>query len=131
MNLNDFFLFSQAASIPMLFGRFCILLGGSVILTYLTALIFAQVGKDKEHPLGFSNYLKICFMWGINATFIFLGVTIILTIRANGLYYFSWDAFAFSWYCGWLLMTPEMLLMIGWFAIYWVINSRIKKSINY
>lgn len=130
MNLNDFFLFSQA-SIPMLLGRFCILLVGSVILTYLTAFVLVQVGKDKEHPLGFSNYLKTCFMWGINATFILLGVTIILTIRSNGLYYFSLDAFSLSWYCGWLLMTPEMLLLIGWLAIYWVINSRIKKSINY
>ncbi len=130
MILNDFFQFSQA-SITMLLGRFCILLGSSVILTYLTALILAQVGKDKQHPLGFSNYLKTCFMWGINATIVALGISIILTIRSNGLYYFSLKALSLSWYCGWVLMTPEMLLMIGWIAIYWIINLSIKKSIKY
>lgn len=130
MNISDFFLFSQASWL-MLLGRFLILLVGSALLAYLVALIIAQAGKNKKHALGFSNYLKTCFMWGINATFVFLGVSVILTIRSNGLYYFSVDSLSWSWYCGWLLMTPEMLLFIGWMTTYWMINSRIKKSINY
>ena len=130
MNLLDFFQFSQASWL-MLLGRLVVLLVGSGLLTYLVALILVQIGKDKKHELGFSNYTKQCFMWGINAAIVFLGVIVILTIRYNGLYYFSMESLSWSWYCGWLLMTPEMLLFIGWLTTYWCINSQIKKTINY
>lgn len=130
MGLLNFFQFSQASWL-MLLGRFLILLVGTGLLTYLVALILVQIGKDKKHELGYTNFIKQCFMWGINATIAFLGVIVILTIRFNGLYYFSMESLSWSWYCGWLLMTPEMLLMIGWVTTYWYINSYIKKTINY
>ena len=130
MSLLDFFQFSNASWL-MLLGRFAILLAGSGLLAFIVAFILLQCTKAKKHEIGFSNWFKVCFMWGINLTIAFLGVLVILTLRSNGLYYFSREALSWSWYCGWLLMTPAMLLMIGWVTTYWILNSKIKQSINY
>jgi len=130
MSLTDFFQFSSASWL-MLIGRFAILLVGTGLLAFIVTFVMSLCTKSKKHEIGFSNWFKVCFLWGINITMAFLGVVVILTLRTNGLYYFSVESLGWSWYCGWLLMTPEMLLMIGWLATYWIVNSQINKSINY
>lgn len=130
MNIMDFFQFSEASWLMML-GKFAVLLVVSSLLTFSGALALILINKKKHQGAGFCNWYCRCFMWGINVTIIFLGVASILIIRANGLYYFAVDSLGWSWYCGWLLMSPEILLMIGWVSVYWSLNSLIKKSVNY
>ena len=69
-------------------------------------------------------------MWGCNAAIITLGIIAILIIRHNGLYYFSLDALGLSWFCGYLLMLPEIVIATSWVIIYWTLNKNIKNSIN-
>lgn len=130
MSIINLFLFSEAGWL-MLLGRFGVLLAASALMTFLVAFILLLITKKKTNEVGFSNWFKVCFLWGINATLLMLGVIVILTLRENGLYYFTWASFSWSWYCGWLLMVPEFLLFAGWIIVYWVLNSLIKKSINY
>ena len=118
-------------SIGLLFARFGLELLITMLIAYLVALIILSITKKKNHEIGFSNWFKVCFMWGIVAAVLVLGVIVILTLRKNGLHYFSREAFSFTWYCGYLLMTPELILMIGWVTLFGVLNKSIYKSINY
>ena len=117
-------------SIGLLFARFGLELLTTVLVAYLVALIILTITKKKNQEIGFSNWFKVCFMWGVVAAVLALGVIVILTMRMNGLHYFSRDAFSFTWYCGYLLMTPEILLMIGWVTVFCVLNSCIYKSLK-
>lgn len=112
----------------LLFARFGIELLCAVLVTYLVAVIILQFTKKKEHTIGFTNWFKVCFMYGIDAAVVALGIIVILTIRANGLYYF--ETLSWSWYCGYLLMSPEFLVMIGLIALYVALDHQVKKSIN-
>ena len=120
----------ESQQIGLLFGRF----GIEVLLTLLTAFLVAVIllafTKKKHHEIGFSNWFKVCFMYGLNAAIATLGVVAILIIRSNGLYYFYKAAFSLSWQCGYLLMIPEIVLAAGLFAAYWLINRSIKDSIK-
>lgn len=112
------------------FGRFGVELLGCVLIAFIVTFAVIQATKNQNHEIGFTNWVKVCFMYGIIAAVVFLGVVVILTIRANGLHYFYADALSWTWYCGYLLMIPEMVLMIGLIAIYLVIEKQIYKSIK-
>jgi len=114
----------------LLFARFGIELLCVVIIAYLVAVIILQLTKKKNQEIGFSNWFKVCFMYGINAAILILGVIVILTIRANGLHYFTREALSWSWYCGYLLMCPEFLLMLGLVAAYVILDQQVKNSIK-
>lgn len=116
--------------IGYVFGRFGIEVLLSVVLCWLVAFIILAFTKRRPHKIGFSNWVKVCFMYGIDAAIVLLGVIVILTIRANGIDYFAADALSWSWFCGYLLMTPEMLIMIALVSVYWVLNKQVYKSIN-
>lgn len=117
-------------SIGLLFARFGVELLCAVVLAYLTALVILQITGKREHEIGFSNWHKVCFMYGINVAIAVLGVMVILTIRANGLHYFTREALSWSWYCGYLLMCPEFLLMIGLVTVYFLLDRQVKNSIK-
>ena len=117
-------------SVALLFARFGIELLCSLVVAYVVALIILQFTKKKDHAIGFSNWFKVCFMYGIDAAIATLGVIVILTIRANGLHYFTKDALSWSWYCGYLLMCPEFLLMLGLIATYIMLDQQVKNSIK-
>lgn len=117
-------------SVALLFARFGIELLCSLVVAYVVALIILQFTKKKDHAIGFSNWFKVCFMYGIDAAVATLGVIVILTIRANGLHYFTKDALSWSWYCGYLLMCPEFLLMLGLIAAYIMLDQQVKNSIK-
>lgn len=117
-------------SVALLFARFGIELLCSLVVAYVVALIILQFTKKKDHAIGFSNWFKVCFMYGIDAAIAALGVIVILTVSANGLHYFAKDALSWSWYCGYLLMLPEFLLMLGLIAAYIVLDRQVKKSIK-
>lgn len=127
--MDSIFDFSNQ-SVGLMFARFGLELLLSIVVVYLVAVIILAFTKKKKHEIGFSNWFKVCFMYGIDAAIVALGVVVILTISANGLYYFYADSFSWGWYCGYLLMIPELLIMIGLVSIYWVINKQVYKSIN-
>lgn len=112
------------------FGRFGVELLGCVLIAFIVAFTIIQVTKKQPHEMGFTNWVKLSFMYGIIAAVIFLGIVIILTLRTNGLHYFYANALSWTWHCGYLLMIPEMVLMIGLIAIYLVIEKQIYKSIK-
>lgn len=115
-------------SLVLLFARFGIEVLCTALIVYLVAVIILQMTKKKDHKIGFSNWFKLCFMYGIDAAIIALGVIVILTIRANGLHYF--EELSWSWYCGYLLMCPEFLIMLGLVISYISLEQQIKKSIK-
>ncbi len=117
-------------SLALLFARFGIELLCTLAVAYLVALIILQITKKKDHAIGFSNWHKVCFMYGIDAAIATLGVIVILTIRANGLHYFTHEALSWSWYCGYLLMCPEFLLMLVLVAFYVLLDQQVKNSIK-
>ena len=124
-------------SIGNVFGRFGIEVLLTVVVAFVVAFIILAFTKKREHKFGFTNWFKVAWLYGIDATIATLGVVIILTLRvnlANCTCYFapselSWEWF-WSWSSGYLLMFPEISLMIAWIAIYWVINKQIYNSIN-
>lgn len=115
-------------SLALLFARFGIELFCAIAVAYLVAVIILQITKKKDHAIGFSNWFKVCFLYGIDASIAILGVIVILTIRANGLHYFT--NLSWSWYCGYLLMCPEFLLMLGLIIAYIMLNQQVKNSIK-
>jgi cbb3-type cytochrome oxidase subunit 1 len=117
-------------SLALLFARFGIELLCTLVVAYLVALILLQVTKKKDHEIGFSNWYKVCFMYGIDVAIATLGVIVILTIRTNGLHYFTREAISWSWYCGYLLMCPEFLLMLVLVAFYVLLDQQVKNSIK-
>lgn len=117
-------------SLALLFARFGIELLCSLLVAYIVALVILQITKKKDQEIGFSNWFKVCFMYGIDAAVVALGVIVILTIRANGLHYFTREALSWSWYCGYLLMCPEFLLMIGLVTSYVMLDQQVKNSIK-
>lgn len=117
-------------SVGLLLARFGVELLCTMVLAYLTALVILQITKKKDHEIGFSNWYKVCFMYGINVAIAVLGVIVILTVRANGLHYFTKEALSWSWYCGYLLMCPEFLLMIGLVTVYVMLERQVKNSIK-
>ena len=119
------------ASLGVLLARFGILLLMCCLVIVITAFVLLQISKNKDHVIGFANHFKVCLMWGIIVCVLFLGVIIVLTLRSNGLYYFSKESLSFSFYCGWLLMSPEILIIIGLAICYFLLQSRIVKSIEY
>lgn len=116
--------------IGYVFGRFGVELLGCLLSAFLIAFLLIQATKRMNHKIGFTNWVKVCFLYGLDAAVIFLGVVIILTIRANGLFYFYADALAWNWYCGYVLMIPEMILFIGIVSAFIVIRKQIHKSIK-
>ncbi len=119
------------------FGRF----GIEVLLTSAIALVFAlatlALTKKKEHKIGFTNWFKVAWLYGIDAAIAVLGVVVVLTLRvnlANCTCFFIPSDFSWNWFWGWqsgyLLFFPEFFLFIAWIVIYWVINKQIYKSIN-
>jgi len=117
-------------SLTLLFARFGIELLCTLVVAYLVALILLHVTKKKDHEIGFSNWYKVCFMYGIGVAIATLGVIVILTIRTNGLHYFTREAISWSWYCGYLLMCPEFLLMLVLVAFYVLLDQQVKNSIK-
>ncbi len=120
----------SSQSLALLFARFGLELLCSIIVVYLVALVILQITKKKEHTIGFSNWFKVCFMYGIDAAIAILFVVIVLTIRTNGLHYFTMEALSWSWFCGYLLMCPEFVLMLGLIAVYWRLDQQVKDSIK-
>ncbi len=117
-------------SVALLLARFGIELLCTIVIAYLVAVVILQLTKKKEQSIGFTNWVKVCFMYGINAAVATLGVIVILTIRVNGLHYFTREALSWSWYCGYLLMTPEFLIMLGLICAYIIFDHQVKKSIK-
>lgn len=117
-------------SLALLFARFGLEVLCSLIVAYIVALVILQITKKKDHAIGFSNWFKVCCMYGIDAAVVALGVIVILTIRTNGLHYFTREALSWSWYCGYLLMCPEFLLMIGLVTSYVMLDQQVKNSIK-
>ena len=116
--------------IGFVFGRFGLELLVIVLVIYLVALIILSLTKKKTQEIGFTNWFKVCIMFGIDTAIIALGVITILTLRFNGLHYFAASALSWSWFCGYLLMLPEFLFMAGLVACYVVLNNQIYKSIK-
>lgn len=112
------------------FYRTAVLILFTALVAFLVAFIILQFTKTKQHEIGFSNWFKVCFMWGCVAAILALGIVVILTIRFNGLYYFRLEAFGLSWYCGYLLMLPEIAIASGWVSAYCSLNKSILKSIK-
>lgn len=125
----DFFDFNMA-DVPMLFGRFGFLVLLSLIVFFVVTFIVMQITKAKPSEIGVSNLFKVACMWGIVFAILAVGVTIILTIRANGTYYFELGRLEWSLVCGYLLMLPEITLIIGWLTTYFIIQSRVKNSLK-
>ena len=119
----------EEATWGSLVARFAVMAVLTLLVVWLSAFIMLQIKKKKEYACGFTNWFKYCLLWGINIAIAVLGIVAILTIRSNGLYYFSGSSLGFNLYCGYLLMCPEILLLICWVVVYWMINSGIKKSI--
>lgn len=123
-------------SVGLVFGRFGVEVLLTVIVAFIVAFVILAVSKNSEpaHKIGFTNWFKVSWLYGIDAAILSLGIVVILTIRTNGLYYFHTDSFTWdwfwSWYCGYLLLLPEMILFILWIIAYWLINKQIYKSIN-
>lgn len=117
-------------SLGLLFARFGLEVLCSLIVAYIIALVILQITKKKNHAIGFSNWFKVCFMYGIDAAIAALGAMVILTIRLNGLHYFTREALSWSWYCGYLLMSPEFLVMLGLVASYVMLDQQVKNSLK-
>ena len=126
LSLFDF----ESQHVGFLFGRFGIEVLLTVLVAFLVAIIILAFTKKKHHGIGFSNWFKICFMYGLDAAIATLGVVTILIIRSNGLYYFYKAALSWSWQCGYLLVLPEVVLAASLFIAYWLINRSIKDSIK-
>ena len=124
----DLFSFA-AATWGTLVARFAVLLVLSVLVVWLAAFIILQISKKKEHKVAFTNWFKYCLLWAIDIALFAIGVVAILTIKSNGLFYFNIHQFSFTTACGYILMLPEVLLIIGWIVAYWMINKSIVKSI--
>jgi len=112
------------------FGRLGVELLGMIVIAYVVATLILAVTKNKRNKIGFSNWFKVCFMYGMIFDILVLGVISILTIRYNGLSYFSLDNLGFNWLCGYLLMLPELLLMVGCLAVYTNLTNSIHQSLN-
>ncbi len=133
----DFFDFSNQ-KIGNVFGRLAVEVLLTVVVAFVVALIIlVALTKKKEHKIGFTNWLKVSWLYGIDTAIAVLGVVVILTLRVNlancDCYFiptdFSWNWF-WSWSSGYLLFFPEIFLFIAWMGIYWAINKQIYKSIN-
>lgn len=125
-SILSFFEFASQ-SITLLLARFGIELACVTFVTFLVAVIILQFTKSKNHAIGFSNWFKICYMIGIEAAVLALGVIVIYILHVNGLWYFShwtWD-----WTNGYLLVLPEFFLMMGLETLYCVLYQKVKQSI--
>lgn len=112
--------------------RFLLLLVLMIVIAYLSVLIISKLIKNKEKykTLGFTNALRISLLYGIIIAFATLSIIIILTLHSNGLYYFTKASLTWSWYCGYLLLIPEFILIILSITAYFLVRKRIINSIN-
>lgn len=117
----------QQHEIGLVLGRLGLEVVVCALVAYLTALVILSFTKSKKQEIGFSNWFKICYMIGIDVAILSLGIIIIYILHVNGLWYFS--RWAWDWTNGYLLVLPEVSLMIGMLILYWILNQNIKKSI--
>lgn len=129
MNILSPFDFSYQ-ELGLVFARFFIELVLSIFLIWLTAVIMIKATKKKEHECGFTNYVKLSLMYGISVAFLFVNVIVIMLIRYNGLYYFDIDYISWSFYSGYPLILPEIIIIVVLFVLYFVLQSKIKNSLN-
>lgn len=129
MNILSPFEFSNQ-QIGLVFARFGIELLLSAVLIWLTAIIMIKATKNKEHECGFTNYAKLSLMYGITVAFLVINLILILMIRGNGLYYFDFEYISWSFYSGYPLIIPELVIDVTLVILYFVLQSRIKNSLN-
>lgn len=130
LSLFDF----TVQSIGYVFGRLGVELLLCLLAVYLIALVLVQLAKNshgnEKSKISFTNRVKVCFMYGITFAIMLLGIVIILTIRNNGLHFFDVDSLSWTWYCGYLLMIPEIVLLAALIATYVALERSIYKSIK-
>lgn len=126
LSLFDF----SIQSIGYVFGRLGVELLLCLLTVYLIALLLVQIAKKRQGTISFTNRVKVCFMYGIAVSALLLGVMVILIIRKNGLHFFDLDSIAWSWYCGYLLMLPEITILAVLIGVYAALESSIHKSIK-
>ena len=129
MSILSFFDFS-CQEIGFVLARFGIELALSALLIWLTALIMIKATKKKEYECGFTNYVKLSLMYGIIVAFLAINIILILMIRGNGLYYFDFEYISWSFYSGYPLIIPEFVIDATLVILYFVLQSRIKNSLN-
>lgn len=126
LSLFDF----SVQSIGYVFGRLGVELLLCLLSVYLIALVLVQIAKKRQGPISFTNRVKVCFMYGIAFSVMLLGIMVILIICNNGLHYFDLDSLAWNWYCGYLLMLPEIAILASLIGIYAALETSIHKSIK-
>jgi len=129
MNILTPFDFSYQ-SLSLIFARFGIELLLSAILIWLTALIIIKATQKKEQECGFSNHVLFSIMYGVVVACAAINVILILMIRANGLYYFDIEYISWSFYSGYPLIIPEIVMNVIFIVLYFSISSKIKNSLN-
>lgn len=112
-------------TIPLLLGRFALLLVGGMIVVYLTTLILIHTTKKRIERNAFASQVQLCLMWGIAVLTLCIGIEAFLIIRSNGLYYFSSESFGFSLHCGYIQMLPEVIILIGCFISVCILRNKI------
>lgn len=127
MWLPDFFSFNGADIYSLLY-KFLIHIGIAVGVIALVAWCFMFFSKNKRHKeLGLRNWQRYGLMWGIVAEMVVYLFIVIMTLYINPMFYFStWD---FSYYCGLILMLPEIMVFGGLITLFYVLISKNNKSI--
>ena len=126
LSLFDF----SVQSIGYVFGRLGVELLLCLLSVYLIALVLVQIAKKRQGTISFTNRVKVCFMYGIAYSVMLLGIMVILIICNNGLHYFDLVSLAWNWYCGYLLMLPEIAILASLIGIYAALETSIHKSIK-
>lgn len=125
------FQFGDATWLKLL-GRFGVLILLSTIVLYVAALIIIQIRKRKpQEGMAFTLIFNQSILWSINIVLWVIAIVLFFTIRSNGGYYFAKDALEWSLYCGWVLILPELLLVLAWVVLYAIIHNHIKKINKY
>ncbi len=125
----QFFEFN-GADVASLFARFGILLLLSFVVFFVVTFIVMQITKVKPTEIGVSNLLKVACMYGCVFAIFTIAITIILTIRGNGLYYFATENLGWSLLCGYILLLPEITLIVIWLISYFVLQINVKQSLK-
>ena len=126
-SILQFFEFN-GADVVSLFARFGILVLLSFVVFFVVTFIVMQIMKAKPAEIGVSNLLKVACMYGCVFAIFSIAITIILTIRVNGLYYF--DNLEWSLYCGYILLLPEIISIMFWLIAYSILQINVKQSLK-
>lgn len=126
LSLFDF----SCQELGLVFARFFIELFLSVLLIWLTSIAMIKATDKKEHECGFTNFVKLSLMYGVFVASLFLTVIVVVMIRFNGIYYFDIDYISWSFYSGYPLILPEIIIITALIISYFVLQYKIKNSLN-